>query len=225
VEHGQVADSSQTFHHFGGSRLILATTNAHKVEEISRILGAVLPDWQFLPRPPEVPEVPEVDSTLEGNASLKAQALVAATGEAALADDSGLFVACLGGEPGVRSARYAGEDADDGNNRAALRTALVSAGHGGQAVAAEFRCAVAVAFANPGATLGQLVVTGRVGGHVITEERGSDGFGYDPMFIPSGGDGRTFAELGQRDKDAISHRGAALRGLVALLGALAAGAN
>ena len=205
---------------FENLTVVLATTNAHKVEEISRILGSVCPGWRCVPRPDNVEDVDEVDTTLEGNASLKAQALCAGTAMAALSDDSGLFVHALGGAPGVRSARFAGPGASDLDNRNALRRSLQEAGCDGGTVAAEFRCAVALAFPSEPSGLAQVTVTGRVPGTIGQFDRGRGGFGYDPMFLPDGGGGRTFAEMDPAEKDRWSHRQRALLALAASVRAL-----
>lgn len=182
---------------------VLATANPDKASEISEILG---PGVRLLPRPPEVPEVEETGTTLVDNARLKARALVAATGQAAVADDTGLEVDALGGAPGVYSARYAGEDASYSDNVAKLLAALASeTGHR----RARFRT-VAVASWPDGR---EVVEEGIATGSIATEARGRDGFGYDPVFVPDDGDGRTFAEMSAQEKHAHSHRGRAFRAL------------
>ena len=150
--------------------------------------------------------------TFEGNARLKAVAIVDATGEPALADDSGLLVDALDGAPGVRSARYAGEAHDDAANVTKLLAAL-------DGVPPEQRTARFVAVALVRWPDGREVVAeGTVEGHIIDEVRGADGFGYDPVFVPTErNDDLTFAELARPDKHAISHRGRSLRALLARL--------
>lgn len=187
--------------------VVLASANPEKAAEITAILGDRL---HLVPRPPEVPDVPEDADTFEGNARLKAVALVGATGLAALADDSGLVVDALGGAPGVFSARYAGKGATDSDNVAELLAAL---GDGTVAAdrTARFRCVVILR--RPDGS--EVVAEGTVEGHIATRPSGGGGFGYDPVFVPEDGDGRTFAQLDPEAKHAISHRGRALRSLLA----------
>ena len=188
-------------------KLVLATANPDKASE----LAALLEGFDVLPRPAEVPDVEETEDTLEGNARLKAAAVVAATGEVAVADDTGLEVAALGGRPGVFAARYAGPGATYADNVAKLLGEL--GGVPADQRQARFRT-VAVAMFPDG---GELVGEGWVDGHIATEPRGDRGFGYDAVFIPDDGDGRTFAEMTIEEKSAVSHRGRALRALAALL--------
>jgi XTP/dITP diphosphohydrolase len=188
-------------------RLVLASANPDKVREIA----AILEGHELLPRPPEVPDVDETGATLEDNARLKAVALVEATGEAAVADDTGLEVAALDGAPGVRSARYAGEDATYADNVAKLVGAL----DGVPDRRARFRTVALARFPDGR----EVVAEGVVDGTITATRRGASGFGYDPVFVPDGGDGRTFAEMTPEEKHAISHRGRAFRALDALLGA------
>lgn len=194
-----------------GRRLVCASANPDKVREIAEILagcGVVLE-----PRPPGVAEVDETADTLEGNARLKAEAIARASGSAALADDTGLEVDALDGAPGVRSARYAGEPSDAGANIAKLLTDLRSAGAEGAARTARFRTVMLITWPDGTETLAEGVVRGTI----ATEPRGDGGFGYDPVFIPDEGDGRTFAQMQPAEKHAISHRGRALRALVGSL--------
>ena len=191
---------------------VLATANPDKAREIAEILapGGV----QLEPRPDDVPDVEETGTTLEDNARLKAQALVAATGGPALADDTGLEVEGLGGAPGVYSARFAGEGATYADNVAKLLAELK--GEKGPARRARFRT-VALALWPDGR---ELVAEGVVNGTIAEETRGRGGFGYDPIFVPDEGDGRTFAELVDESPDAkhrLSHRGRAFTALAALL--------
>jgi XTP/dITP diphosphohydrolase len=186
-------------------RLVLATANPDKAREISAILAG----FELVPRPADVPDVEESGTTLEANARLKAQALLDATGEASVADDTGLEVVALGGAPGVYSSRYAGEDATYADNVAKLLRELGSAADR----RARFRT-VAVALFPDGR---ELVASGEVDGTIATEARGSNGFGYDPLFVPDEGDGRTFAEMTDAEKHDISHRGRAFRALANLL--------
>ena len=192
-------------------RLVLATANPDKVVEIGAILGDGL---ELVPRPASVPDVVEDADTLEGNARLKAVAIVEATGEPAVADDTGLEVDALGGAPGVYSARFAGEDATYADNVAKMLDSL--ADHPDPADRrARFRTVALARF--PDGT--EVVGEGAVEGAIATEARGSEGFGYDPLFIPDEGDGRTFAEMTPAEKHAVSHRGRAFRALRDALGA------
>ena len=186
-------------------RLVLASANKDKAAEIA----AILEGHDLLPRPPEVADVDETGDTLEENARLKAVALVEATGVPAVADDTGLEVAALGGAPGVHSARYAGEDATYADNVAKLLAAL----DGIDDRRARFRTVALARFPDGR----EVVAEGVVDGTIAREVRGSAGFGYDPLFVPDGGDGRTFAEMSADEKHAVSHRGRAFRALAALL--------
>lgn len=190
-------------------RLVLASANPDKAAEIAAVLGG----FELVPRPAEVGDVEETGRTLEDNALLKARAVLAATGEAAVADDTGLEVDALGGAPGVYSARYAGPGATYADNVAALLAALGDRPDR----AARFRT-VAVACFPDGR---QVVAEGVVAGAIATEARGEAGFGYDPVFVPAAGDGRTFAQMAPGEKNAVSHRGRAFRALAALLAPLA----
>ncbi len=194
-------------------RLVLATANPDKAAEMTAILGASA-SVELLPRPAEVAEVVEDGETLLDNARLKAAALVAATGEGAVADDTGLEVDALGGVPGVHTARYAGPGATYADNVAKLLAALVAVGEGERQ--ARFRT-VAVALFPDG---DEVVAEGVAEGRIAPSPRGLGGFGYDPVFVPDEGDGRTFAELDEAAKHAISHRGVALRTLAARLATL-----
>jgi len=182
---------------------VLATANAGKVAEIAAVVGD---RFELVARPVQVPEVAETEATLLGNARLKARALSEATGLPALADDTGLEVDALGGAPGVRSARYAGEGACDADNVARLLRDLTGAADR----RGRFRTVVVVAFPDGS----ELVAEGSVAGSVAREPRGGRGFGYDPVFEPDGGGGCTFAELSAAQKNGLSHRGRALRALV-----------
>jgi len=190
-------------------RLVCASANPKKVAEIARML----PQWvQLLPRPEQVGDVEENAPTLEGNAIIKAVEIANAAEEWAIADDTGLEVMALGGAPGVRSARFAGENATDAENRALLLEQL-------QGIAdrsARFRTVVALVNSK-----GEMhFVSGECVGLIAEVESGNSGFGYDSIFIPADGDGRTFAEMSADEKDAISHRGRALAQLPALLARL-----
>ena len=194
-------------------RVVLASANPAKVAELRQILGDRL---DLVARPVEVAEVVEDADTFAGNARLKAVALVEATGLAALADDSGLEVDALDGAPGVRSARYAGEDATDEDNVARLLAdlAAVSLDDATAGRRARFRCVLILR--RPDGT--ETVAEGSVEGAIAETPRGSGGFGYDPVFVPDDGDGATFAEMDPAAKHAISHRGRAIETLLGLLG-------
>lgn len=186
-------------------RLVLATANPDKVTEIGAILGDGV---ELLPRPASVPDVVEDADTLEGNARLKAVAIVEATGEPAVADDTGLEVDALDGAPGVYSARFAGEDATYADNVAKMLSSLAGHPEPGER-RARFRTVALCRF--PDGT--EVVAEGVVDGWIATEARGAAGFGYDPLFVPDDGDGRTFAEMTPAEKHAVSHRGRAFRAL------------
>jgi XTP/dITP diphosphohydrolase len=186
-------------------RLVLASANPDKAAEIAELLDG----FEVLPRPTQAPEVEETGDTLEENAHLKARALVAATGSAAVADDTGLEVTALGGAPGVTSARYAGPGATYDDNVAKLLGAL----DGVEERRARFRTVALVCFPD-GA---EVMTEGVVEGQITTERRGSAGFGYDSVFAPDGSDGRTFAQMTAAEKNAVSHRGRAFRKLSDLL--------
>lgn len=190
------------------SLLVLGTRNPHKVREIARLLEPAGIAVEPLPEGIDLP--PEAGDTFADNALPKARAAAAATGRPALADDSGIEAQALGGGPGVRSARYAGENASDEENLAKLLS-KAPAGSG-------VRYVCALAFVDP-ATGEEQVFLGECRGRLAEAPRGARGFGYDPAFIPLGGsDGRTMAELPDADKDAISHRGHAVRELIRWLG-------
>ena len=190
-------------------RLVCASADPKKVAEIARLL----PEWvQLLPRPEHVGDVEENAPTLEGNAIIKAVEIANAAQEWAIADDTGLEVASLDGALGVRSARFAGENATDAENRALLLEQL--RGHSDRS--ARFRTVVALVNSK-----GEMhFVSGECIGVIADVERGDSGFGYDSIFIPADGDGRTFAEMTAVEKDEISHRGRALAQLPALLARL-----
>jgi XTP/dITP diphosphohydrolase len=184
-------------------RLVLASRNEHKLRE----LGALLRPHALQPLPPHVELPPETGATIADNALLKARAAAAATGRPALADDSGIEAAALGGRPGVRSARYAGDGASDAANLDKLLSEVPP--DGDRRVA--YVCALA--YAEPGGA--ELLAEGRCEGTLAREPRGTGGFGYDPAFVPGDrDDGRTMAELEPAEKHAISHRGRAARALL-----------
>jgi len=184
--------------------LVLATRNEHKLREFERLLPGV----ELEPLPAEVVVPPEDGDTYVANALIKARAAAAALGRAAIADDSGVEAAALGGRPGVRSARFAGEDATDSENLARLR-ADVPAGS-----PLRYVCVIAHVAADGTETC----FYGACAGALAAVVRGAGGFGYDPAFLPDDcPDGRTMAELDDAEKDAISHRGRAARALLAWL--------
>jgi XTP/dITP diphosphohydrolase len=186
--------------------LVIATRNKKKIEEIRRILEGLDVTLYSLDDFPGCPEVEETDDTFEGNAALKAKAVAEFTGRAALADDSGLEVFNLHGEPGVRSARYAGENATDADNVKKLLKELFEAPD--YLRGARFVCVIALA--TPGGEL--RTFAGTVEGRIGTKPAGDSGFGYDPVFYPEGHD-RTFAQMSPAEKDGMSHRGRALQKL------------
>jgi XTP/dITP diphosphohydrolase len=191
--------------------LVLASRNAHKAREFGALLEGVhvlaLPDGVALP--------PETGETFEANAVPKARAAARATGQVAFADDSGIEAAALGGAPGVRSARFAGEGATDADNLARL----IAEAPPGSALA--YVCVIALVDPVTGE---ERTFEGRCTGTMAPAPRGAGGFGYDPIFVPDDGDdGRTMAELTQAEKDAISHRGRAARALLEHLRAAHAG--
>ncbi len=191
-------------------RLVLATANPDKAAEVAAILAEELDDLiELVARPQGVGAVEETGETLEDNARLKAVAVVAATGEAAVADDTGLEVAALGGAPGTWSARFAGETATYADNVAKLLAVL----QGETDRRARFRTVVVCRF--PDGT--EIVGEGAVEGEIKPAPRGLGGFGYDAVFAPEGGGGRTFAEMSPAEKHELSHRGLALRCFAARL--------
>lgn len=190
-------------------RVVLASANPKKVAELRELLDGQL---DVVARPLEVPEVVEDADTFLGNARLKASALVAATGLAALADDSGLEVEALGGRPGVHSARFAGVDASDDDNVDLLLAELSGRADPAQR-RARFRCVIVLQ--RPDGS--ELVAEGSADGSITAARRGAGGFGYDPVFVPDDGDGSSYAEMAPAAKHAISHRGRALANLLTQL--------
>ena len=191
-------------------KFVLASANPDKAREMREVLGEL--GLELVERPADVPDVDETGATLEENARLKAEALAEATGLPAIADDTGLEVDALGRAPGVRSARYAGEDATYADNveklldemgrhkdrRARFRSVTIARWPDGREVIAE----------------------GLVMGKIAAEPVGDGGFGYDPVFMPDEGEGKTFAEMEASEKHAISHRGRSLRSLAEQLAKL-----
>lgn len=185
-------------------RVVCASANAGKVREMAALLDGLM---VLEPRPSSVPEIAEDAGTLEGNARLKAHAIAAATGLPALSDDTGLFVDALGGDPGVDTAFFAGPRATAAENRALLLDRM----RGARVRTARFRTVVVIAWPD-GA---DIVIDGVCEGAIAESERGDHGFGYDPVFVPADGDGRTFAEMDETEKNSMSHRGRALAALAA----------
>jgi len=188
-------------------RVVSATANPHKLDEMRAIFGDRI---ELVSRPQGLSEVAEDANTFVGNARLKAISVCEATGQVALADDSGLEVDALGGEPGVNSAYYGGGDHDDGANRDRLLRELSGSTTDR---AARFRTVVVLRWPSGE----ELVAEGACEGTIGLEARGDNGFGYDPLFIPNDGDGRTFGEHSPAEKNALSHR---RRACLALLSAL-----
>lgn len=187
-------------------RIVCASANPKKVEEMSRLMPRRV---EFLPRPDGVGDVEETAPTLQGNAIIKAVEVANFAEAWAIADDTGLEVESLDGAPGVLSARYAGEPADDAANRRKLLEEL----DGVTNRAARFRTVVALV-----SWQGDMhYVTGECEGTIAESERGANGFGYDSLFIPKDGDGRTFAEMTPKEKDAISHRARAMAQIPGLI--------
>lgn len=183
--------------------LVLGTRNPHKVREISRLLEPS--GIEVEPLPPGIELPPETGETFAANALPKARAAASGVGRAAIADDSGIESEALGGAPGVRSARYGGPDASDGEN---LRKLMREVPEGSR-----LRYVCALAYVDPGGE--EKIFFGYCPGHMAAEPRGDGGFGYDPVFVPDAdGRGRTMAELSDGEKDTISHRGNAIRELL-----------
>ena len=198
--------------------IVLATHNPGKLAELRRVLAAsrVDVDVADLDDHPDMPEVAETGSTFTENALLKARAVAAHTGLPAVADDSGLCVDALNGMPGVLSARWAGQHGDDEANLRLLLAQLADVPPDRRA--AHFACAAALVLPS-GA---EHVTEGTVHGWLTDAPRGTNGFGYDPIFVPDSS-GRTTAQMSAAEKDAISHRGKALRALAPVIAALLAG--
>jgi XTP/dITP diphosphohydrolase len=186
------------------SSLLLATRNPHKVREMQRLFEPMGVQIEALPDGIELP--PEDGSTFADNALPKARTAASASGRAAIADDSGIEAAALSGAPGVRSARYAGTDATDEENLTKFFDEVPAD--------SRLRYVCALAYVNP-STGEERVFFGDCRGRMARERAGTNGFGYDPVFVPDAtGDNRTMAELTDAEKDAISHRGHAVRALL-----------
>ena len=182
-------------------RLVLASNNAHKLEEI----GRMLPGWDLVPLSafPQIPDPPETADSFEGNALQKARFVFERTGLPSIADDSGLEVDALGGAPGVHSKRYTPQAVAETNN-----ARLLSELQGVADRSARFVCALALVTSH-----GERAWRGTVEGRIGHQPRGEQGFGYDPLFLPDAAPGRSMAELAPHEKDSISHRGMALQAL------------
>lgn len=186
-------------------RVVCASANPHKVAEIFELIGGTL---DLVARPTDLIETKETEPTLVGNARLKAVAVCQATGLPALADDTGLEVDALNGAPGVLTARFAGANATDAENRSKLLDELKD-----KPRTARFRTIALLLFADGR----EIVAQGVCEGSIATSQRGERGFGYDSVFIPSLGNGRTFAEMSIEEKHLLSHRGLAFRSLATSL--------
>ncbi|MFC5234809.1 RdgB/HAM1 family non-canonical purine NTP pyrophosphatase [Pseudonocardia zijingensis] len=195
-------------------KVLLATRNAGKLVELRRMLDGVPLEVLGLADVPEFPEAPETGATFAENALAKARDAAAATGLPSVADDSGLTVDALNGMPGVLSARWAGRHGDDAANLELLLGQLEDVPD--ERRRAAFVCAAALVV--PGGA--ETVVHGEWTGRIVRAPRGTNGFGYDPIFVPDGEE-RTSAELSAEEKDAASHRGRAMRALLPHLQALA----
>jgi len=187
--------------------LVIASANPHKVEEMREILSSLGIEVKSLADFPPMDEVEETGDTLEANALLKADAVFRHTGLPCIADDTGLEVDALGGRPGVYSARYAGPKASYEENVTKLLHELRDVPDAERS--ARFRTVIALRLTKDQ----HLFIEGVAEGHILGERRGAAGFGYDPVFVPSEGDGRTFAEMDPEEKNRISHRGKAIRGM------------
>ncbi len=192
-------------------RIAIASRNAHKLREIRAICADWPVEWVTVEtNDGPWPEVEEPHETYLENALAKARSVAVALGVPAMADDSGIEVDALGGAPGPRSARYAGEEATDERNLQALIRAVSGVPSSGRT--ARYRCVAAIAWPDGR----EVWAEGMCEGTLAAKPRGSGGFGYDPLFVPAGWD-QTMAELWQEEKDRISHRGRAFRALGALL--------
>ncbi len=196
-------------------QIVLATRNRHKLHELQRILEASGLEVELLGADayPDLPDIPETEPSFSGNAQLKAREIARATGLPAVADDSGLCVDALNGMPGIFSARWSGRHGDDAANLALLLGQLSDVPDDRRGAA--FHCAAAIAL--PDGT--ERVVEGTMEGVIIREPRGTNGFGYDPIFVPAGYQ-VTSAEMSADEKDAISHRARALRALAPVMSEL-----
>jgi XTP/dITP diphosphohydrolase len=195
-------------------RLAIASRNPHKLRELGRICADWPVEWITVENhdPSSFPDVEETGATYLDNALLKATRVAEALDVPAIADDSGIEVDALGGGPGHRSARYAGDRATDEQNLDALLRALRGVPAGGRT--ARYRCIAAIAWPDGRTSHAEGICEGTI----VARKRGARGFGYDPVFVPAGWD-ETMAELTHEQKDRISHRGRAFRALAEMLGA------
>ena len=192
-------------------RVVCASANPHKVAEIFDLVGGVI---ELAPRPKDLSDVAETETTLIGNARLKAIAVGRATNQPALADDTGLEVDALNGQPGVFTARFAGPGATDEQNRRKLLDALNQNSNR----LARFRTVILLLWPDGK----EIICEGVCEGSIAPEQRGDRGFGYDSVFVPAAGDGRTFAQMSVEEKHQYSHRAIAFRLLAKRLGELPA---
>ena len=192
-------------------RVVCASANPHKVAEIYDLVGGVI---DLEPRPKDLSDVAETETTLIGNARLKAIAVGRATNQPALADDTGLEVDALNGQPGVFTARFAGPGATDEQNRRKLLDALNQNSNR----SARFRTVILLLWPDGK----EIICEGVCEGSIASEQRGDRGFGYDSVFVPAAGDGRTFAQMSVEEKHQYSHRAIAFRLLAKRLGELPA---
>lgn len=192
-------------------RVVCASANPHKVAEIYDLVGGVI---DLEPRPKDLSDVAETETTLIGNARLKAIAVGRATNQPALADDTGLEVDALNGQPGVFTARFAGPGATDEQNRRKLLDALDQNSNR----SARFRTVILLLWPDGK----EIICEGVCEGSIAPEQRGDRGFGYDSVFVPAAGDGRTFAQMSVEEKHQYSHRAIAFRLLAKRLGELPA---
>ena len=202
-------------------QVVLATRNKGKIAEFERLLSELTSDIHVLGLSdfPDMPDVEESGTTLEENALLKSRAIAAFTGLPSLADDSGLFVNALGGDPGVYSARWAGTHGDDVANTEKVLGQMRTLAELDPALdrSASFKCVIALSFPEGHAQAGKdLIEHGEMPGALIEFPRGEHGFGYDPIFIPAGLT-LTSAQLSAQEKDEISHRGRAMRQIAPIL--------
>lgn len=184
-------------------KILIATKNQHKLEEFKEILGRkyeILSLFDF----PEIPEIEETGTTFEANALLKARTLFKATGQMTISDDSGLVVEALNGAPGIYSARYAGSKSNDADNRKLLLKNMDGVTHRN----AYFECSIALIDSDS-----EHIFNGRLHGEIGSVEKGQNGFGYDPLFIPTN-DTRSLAEYESSEKNKISHRALASQKLI-----------
>jgi len=192
-------------------RVVCASANPHKVAEIFDLVGGLI---ELAPRPKDLSDVAETETTLIGNARLKAIAVGRATNQPALADDTGLEVDALNGQPGVFTARYASPGATDKQNRHKLLDALNQNSNR----SARFRTVILLLWPDGK----EIICEGVCEGSIAPEQRGDRGFGYDSVFVPAAGDGRTFAQMSVEEKHQYSHRAIAFRLLAKRLGELPA---